>query len=85
MRGLPPAAESYQGPDGFNESEGPCALEEAVNRAEHAGEGEGKDEPGAAIFERVGNKHGGDSEESVERERAHGRPRTEYNSKSGAR
>lgn len=82
---LPPAAQGHQSPDGLHEAERPRALEETVNRAKRAGEGEGKYEPGAATFQRVGNEHGGNSEQSVKRERTHRLAPSGYASGTGAR
>ena len=61
---IPPAAQRDQRPDGFHDSERPRALKKTVNRSKDAGYGEGEDEPAAARFERVGDHHGADGEES---------------------
>jgi hypothetical protein len=36
-----PASHSHNGPDSLNNPERPCSLQEAINRAERAGAGEG--------------------------------------------
>ena len=59
-----PAAEGDDGPDDFDEAEGPRTLEKTVEGAEGAGEGKGQDEPRAAVFERVEDHAGGDGEEA---------------------
>ena len=67
--GTPPAAERHQRPDSFHGAEGPRALQKAINRTQSARDSEGKNEPWAAIFERVENQHRGNSKESESGER----------------
>jgi len=59
------------GPNRFDDTEWPGALEEAVDRPEHARTGEGQNEPRAAIFERVEDQHGRYGEEAEERQNIH--------------
>jgi len=61
-----PAEEGDDCPDGFDKTEGPCALKEAVDRAEDTRDGEGEDEPAAAALEGVADQHAGDGEEAEE-------------------
>lgn len=67
----PPAAERHHGPHSFHRSERPCALQKAINRAQCAGESEGKDEPRAAFFQRVENQHRRNGEQSKSGKKAH--------------
>ena len=65
----PPAAKRHQRPDSFHCAKGPCALQKAINRTQSAGKSEGKNEPWAAIFERVEDQHRGNSKKSESGER----------------
>jgi hypothetical protein len=48
----PPAAGRDHGPDRFDESKGPGALQKAVDGAESTGKGESENEPRATVFKR---------------------------------
>jgi hypothetical protein len=67
----PPPLQSHAGPNDFHQSEWPCALKKAVGRAEHARHGETKDEPVAALFERVADQHRGDCKQTENGNWAH--------------
>lgn len=69
--GLPPTADGYGGPYSFDESEGPGSLKKTVGGAHHTGESEKQNEPGTALFERVGDKHAGDGKEAKKCKRTH--------------
>ena len=56
-----------RGRDGLrslDQAEGPNALQEAVDRAQHARGGEAQDVPAAALLKRVGHQHRRDCEET---------------------
>src|ERR1700720_4452920 len=59
-----PPVNSNQGPNRLHHPERPRTLGEAVDRCQYAGAGEGQDEPTAAMFQRVENKHGRDRQQS---------------------
>lgn len=67
----PPAPERHRRPYGFHNSEGPRALQKAIDRAQRAGDGESEDEPRAAFFQRVENQHRRDGEKSKRGKRFH--------------
>ena len=61
-RSCPPAANSYEGPNRLDYSEGPCALQEPVDRTEGARPGERENEPWATVFQLIEDKHRGHGE-----------------------
>jgi len=67
----PPSPRRYSRPDRLYDAERPCALQKAIDRAERAGTGERQNEPGAAVFQRVEDQHGGDGEQAEGRQRVH--------------
>ena len=69
--GLPPAADSHQGPDTFHQPERPRALQESVSRAENARSGKSQDVMPAPVLKGVENQHGSHSEEAKCRKRIH--------------
>jgi hypothetical protein len=62
--GLEPAGEGENGPDGFDQTKGPRALKQPVDRREDTGGGEPENEDGALGFERVAEDHRGDGHEA---------------------
>jgi hypothetical protein len=66
-----PAPRGYHSPNRLNQSEGPCALQEAVSRAQKARARERNNEPMAAAFQGVAYKHRSDREKAEEREAVH--------------
>ena len=71
-RNCEPTLERYGCPDAFDQTEWPCALEEAVHGTETTGDGETEDEPVASGFECVTNEHGGHRKEAKRAENTHG-------------
>ena len=64
-----PSARGDHGPDGFNQAERPCALEEAVHGSEHARDREAQDEIRAPLLERVTDHHQRDGTQTEEGQR----------------
>jgi len=59
-----PTTQGDDRPDGLYQSEGPCALQKAIDRAESTGSGECEDEPMAPIFKRICRQHCRDREKA---------------------
>lgn len=66
-----PAPECDDGPDGFNQSEWPCTLQKAVERSQHARDGESQDEPRTSILEGIADEHGRNREQPEQGESVH--------------
>ena len=63
----PPAAQGYQRPNKFNYPKRPGSLQKPINRAQETGEREPENEPAAAIFERIADKHRGHGKQAEQR------------------
>jgi hypothetical protein len=57
-----------KGPNGFDNPEWPCALQESVDGSQSTRAGESHDEPGTAIFQRIEDQHRGDGGQAEEGE-----------------
>jgi hypothetical protein len=54
-----PAVHGDGRPNGLDRAEGPCSLQEPVDRSEHTRTRERQNEPATAIFQRVADQHRG--------------------------
>jgi hypothetical protein len=59
-----PSPERNEAPDGLDNSERPSALQKSIGRTEPTGQCERKNEPMAAIFQRISYEHRSDGEQS---------------------
>ena len=59
-----PAPHGYYRPDRLHNPKRPRALQESVHGRQRAGNGKSENELGAAAFQRVGDQHRGDREQS---------------------
>src|SRR6478609_5097036 len=59
-----PSPQRHNGPDRFDQTKRPGALQKAVSRTERAGHGEQQNEPMAAIFQGVTDQHRRDGEQA---------------------
>ena len=68
---LPPSPNSHDGPYGFDNPERPGALEKSIDRSQNTAAAECKNEPGAAFFERVTDKHCSNCEKAEDSKTVH--------------
>src|SRR5208282_5592320 len=66
-----PAPERHDAPDQLDNPERPGALQEAVSRAQPAGDGKGQHEPAATVLEGIGDEHRRHGEEAEEGQTVH--------------
>lgn len=81
---VPPAVKSNHRPDRLHQSEGPSALQEAVDRGQCARECKKQDEPVAPFFKSIKQQHGAYRKQPEQRKPIHHKKRTSQREQENA-